>query len=77
MSIRFLFQITIKKKIVHFAGGNLIGSSNLHQCRMRLCSLSTDARQDDLTPLWSDRLWGREEERSNKKKGQASLFPEI
>lgn len=42
---------------------------------MRLCSLSTDARQDDLTPLWSDRLWGGEERRNNKKKRASITFP--
>lgn len=47
---------------------------DLRQCRMRLCSLSTDARQDDLTPLWSDHLWGGK--RGEIKKKRASItFP--
>lgn len=41
---------------------------------MRLCSRSTDARQDDLTPLWSDHLQGGK--RGEIKKKRASItFP--
>lgn len=40
---------------------------------MRLCSRSTDARQDDLTPLWSDHLRGGkrgEIKKKEKKEGK-------
>lgn len=42
-----------------------ISNLNSRRCKRHLCSLNTGGRLDDLTPLWSDRLWKRDGEKSD------------